>query len=150
MESQKIEHLLENYFEGNTSLEQEKYLQDYFKSGQVAPHHQMYQEMFTYFASAKDESTNLTPALEPEKKHLFHFNSTKWMSIAALLVVALGSFYFLNNKSNNINTTQQQEAQLAFEKTKEALHFISTQFNSSSQNLALIQEFEKSTNKIFK
>lgn len=150
MDLQKIEQLLDAYLEGTTSLAEEKMLQEYFKSGKVAPHLEVYQDMFAFFASAKSEKTSVTPEISETNKQPFYKYMRKWVTVAALLVVALAVTFFINNNSNKISTAEQIEAELAFEKTKEALNFISYQFNSSAQNLAVIQEFEKSTNKIFK
>lgn len=150
MDLQKIEQLLDAYFEGTSSLEEEKILHKYFKDGEVAPQHKVYEDMFSFFATAKSEKTNVTPEITEAKKQPFSIQMKKWVSIAALLVVALGVTFFINNSTNKISTAEQREAEIAFEKTKEALDFISFQFNSSAQNLSVIHEFEKSTNKIFK
>lgn len=150
MESQKIEQVLDAYFEGTTSIEEEKFLQEYFNSEEVAPHLEMYKEMFAFFATAKSEQTQTIPEIAHVKKQAFPALMKNWVAIAALLVVALGVTFFINNNSNKISTAEQREAEIAYEKTKEALDFISYQFNASAQNLSVIQEFEKSTNKIFK
>ncbi|MEX0998066.1 MAG: hypothetical protein WDZ45_13530 [Flavobacteriaceae bacterium] len=150
MDSKKIEQLLDAYFEGTTSIAEEKLLQEYFKSGEVAPHLEVYQDMFAFFATAKSEKTSMTPEISETNNQPFYKSLRKWVAVAALLVVALGVTFFINNNSNKISTAEQREAELAFEKTKEALNFISYQFNSSAQNLTVVKEFGKSTNKIFK
>jgi len=150
MDLQKIEQLLDAYFDGTTSLAEEKMLQEYFKSGEVPPHMLVYQDMFAFFATAKTEKTTVTPEISDTNSQPFYKRIKKWVAVAALLVIALGVTFFINNNSNKISTAEQREAEIAFEKTKEALDFISYQFNNSAQNLAVIKEFEKSTNKIFK
>lgn len=150
MDLQKIEQLLDAYFEGTTSLAEEKILQEYFNRGEVAPHLKVYQDMFSFFATAKSEKTAITPEISETNNHPLIKNMRKWVAVAALLVVALGVTFFIQNNSNKISTAEQREAELAFEKTKEALDFISYQFNSSAKNLAVIREFEKPTNKLFK
>lgn len=150
MDLQKIEQLLDAYFEGTSSLEEEKILLAYFKEGKVAPQHKVYEDMFSFFATAKSEKTNVTPEISEANKQSFIIQMKKWVAIAALLVVAIGVTFFINNSSNKLSTEEQREAEIAFEKTKEALDFISFQFNESAQNLSVIQEFEKSTNKLFK
>ena len=46
MELANIESLLDSYFEGETSLDQENILRDYFSSANVAPHLMAYQDLF--------------------------------------------------------------------------------------------------------
>lgn len=148
MDLQKIEKLLDDYFEGNTSTEDEKLLKAYFSGNDVAPHLEAYREMFVYFAQAKAESTSSEiKTLKPAKQGVFK-RMRPWYSIAALFVVALGVTFFLQN-SNKISEAERIEAEIAFEKTKEALDFFSVHFNSGASSLVVLNEFENSTNKIF-
>ncbi len=55
MEYNKIETLLEKYFDGLTSIAEEKELTNYFSSPNVAQHLQQYQSIFKYCKQAKSE-----------------------------------------------------------------------------------------------
>lgn len=150
MDSQKIEKLLDAYFEGNTDVADEKMLKAYFSGGEVAPHLEPYREMFAYFAQAKSEKTNVeVKTIQTEKPGILK-SMRSWYSIAALFVVALGVTFFLQNNPNQITDAERIEAEIAFEKTKQALNFFSHQFNESASKLKVLNEFEESTNKIFK
>lgn len=149
MDLQKIEQLLDAYFEGNTGIEDEKLLKAYFSGNDVAPHLEAYREMFIYFAQAKSESTSSDiKTLKPAKQGIL-MHMKPWYSIAALFLVTLGVTFFIQN-SNRISEAERIEAEIAFEKTKEALNFFSTHFNAGAANLSVLNEFENSTNKIFK
>ncbi len=150
MDLQKIEQLLDAYFEGETSVAEEKMLQEYFNGDEVAPHLEVYQDMFAFFATAKLEKTNRTLEFAETKKQPLYLQMRRWYSVAALVVVALGVTFFVQNNSNSLSPSEQREAEIAFEKTKEALNFFSYQFNESAQKLSVIGEFENSANKIFK
>ena len=54
MELDRIENLLEKYFEGETSIAEEKELKVYFSSGDVAQHLEQYKAIFGYFSEAKE------------------------------------------------------------------------------------------------
>ena len=49
MEFNKMEALLEKYFEGETSIAEENELKDYFSSSNVAPHLEQYQSFIWIF-----------------------------------------------------------------------------------------------------
>ncbi|MFY8065226.1 MAG: hypothetical protein ACOVNM_01920 [Flavobacterium sp.] len=51
----RIEILLEKYFEAETSIAEEKELKDYFASSDVAPHLEHYKPIFGYVTQAKQE-----------------------------------------------------------------------------------------------
>jgi len=48
MKTEKIERLIEKYFEGNTSLEEEENLRTYFQGDQIADRLQSYRDQFAY------------------------------------------------------------------------------------------------------
>ena len=54
MELDKIEKLLTDYFEGNTSLQDEVLLMDYFNNQKVADHLLQYKPIFIGLAAAKN------------------------------------------------------------------------------------------------
>ena len=56
MEFNKMEALLEKYFEGETSIAEENELKNYFFSSNVAPNLEQYKPLFGYFAEAKKEN----------------------------------------------------------------------------------------------
>ena len=49
----KIEEILTKYFECETTVDEEKHLQQYFSSANVAPHLVHYSPLFVYFATEK-------------------------------------------------------------------------------------------------
>lgn len=67
MELANIEKLLEKYLDAETTLQEEKMLQEYFTSNNVAPHLQEYSMMFGYFKESKDETFTQTIQLKPKK-----------------------------------------------------------------------------------
>jgi hypothetical protein len=150
MDLQKIEQLLDAYFEGETGVEDEKLLKAYFLGNDIAPHLEPYRDMFAYFAQAKSEKTNVEVKAIQTEKPGFLKQMRPWYSIAALFVVALGVTFFLQNNSNTITDAERMEAEIAFEKTKEALNFFSHHFNTGASNLSVLNEFAEPTNKIFK
>ncbi|MDR1738143.1 MAG: hypothetical protein LBR66_04900 [Candidatus Symbiothrix sp.] len=99
MNRNKMNLLLEKYFEGQTSLSEEERLRSYFESESVPPEWQPYQALFQYFAS---ERVQEKPATEPVRRHNTRRLLLRWGSLAAaclLLFVCLRHRTIPENKS---------------------------------------------------
>jgi len=145
MELAKIESLLDAYFEGETNLEQENSLREYFAGNKVAPHLAAYQSLFVGLKAAQEE------VLEKEVILPVTNNSSKiwWLSIAASVVIVLG-VVGLQFSSGNQLTQEEQIALAEFNKTKETLLLLSKSFNKGTEELAVLGEFTEAKNKILK
>lgn len=104
-----IEKLIDSFFDGNTTCEQEQKLYTFFSQPDVPDHLVQYRPVFEYFEKGMADECELpvqpvhkaeTPASLPVKKKNFMF----WTSIAAcFLIIAAGiSFYIYNTRSFNI------------------------------------------------
>lgn len=144
MESVKIKKLLDAYFEGNTSLSEEKVLQDYFNNEKVADHLVQYKPIFVGLKVAKEERSG-KEILFPENE--VKTNRTWWYSIAAMLVVALGVAGFYLSQPHY--TQEEKEALVAFEKSKEAMLFLSKNLNIGAGQLTVVEQFTITKDKIF-
>jgi len=144
MELAKIEALIDLYFEGETTLEQERVLQNYFSGSAVAPQLEMYRAMFNGFEGARKEHLQKELILPQKKLQI----KPMWYSIAAVLVVALTVAGFLFNQPSI--STEEKEAIAAFKETKKALDLFSKNFNEGAEELAYIHQFTKSKNRILK
>lgn len=67
MEWNKIEILLEKYFEGETSNMDEKELRNYFSSPNVLPHLEQYKPLFGYFSNATTQKFTIEILLQSKK-----------------------------------------------------------------------------------
>ena len=148
MELDKIERILEKYFEGETSIMEEKELKDYFASSNVAQHLEHYKPMFGYFSQGKQEQYKAVIPLQTTKRKI-----ASWISIAATVTVLLGvgTFTFMNynaTKSQDLGTYNDPE--VAFRETQKALALISKHVNTGIESVGYINEYEQSKNKIFK
>jgi len=148
MASDRIEKLLEKYFEAETSIAEEKELKEYFASSDVAQHLEQYKPIFGYAVQAKQEQFNATIPLNTKKR-----SSVVWLSVAASVVVLLGVSLFTFNhynqpKSNDLGTINDPE--VAFRETQKALAMISEHVNKGIGSMSYLNEYEQSKNRIFK
>ena len=132
----KIEILLEKYFEATTTVAEEEQLRNYFSQDSVAPHLEQYTPMFTYFSKAKDERFTKQVPLKPRVS--YH----KWISIAAVAVMAFG-IYFGNDYR------EQREAEFAYQETKKALSLLAQNLERGTEKVAYLNEFEQTKQKIY-
>jgi hypothetical protein len=148
MESNKIETLLEKYFQGETSIAEENQLRDYFSSPNVSPNLEQYKPIFGYLALAKEQNFEQEIVLKSKKRNL------AWLSIAASVVVLLGigtySYFNYYNINQNQDLGTYDDPEIAFRETQKALSMLSTHLNTGIESVQYIQEYENSKNLIFK
>jgi len=145
MELDRIENLLEKYFEGETTIAEENELRIYFGSSDVAQHLEQYKAMFGYFAKAKEQKFEQKIPLQSKKRNV------AWLSIAASVVVLLGMFTFYNydvNQNQDLGT--YDDPQKAFEETQKALNLLSKNVNVGVEGMEYVQEYKNSQDLIFK
>ena len=151
MELDKIENILEKYFQGETTIAEENQLKEYFSSSNVAQHLEQYKPMFGYFSQVKQQKTMQEIPLQTKKLNV------AWLSIAASAVVLLGigTFYYVSEETatpvvaqSELGTYDDPEEALAA--TQKALALLSNNVNVGIESVQYIQEYEQSKNKIFK
>ena len=149
MELNRIEKLLENYFQGETNLVEEQELKNYFASGNVAPNLKQYQSMFGYLSEAKNEKFTKEIVIHPKKKN------TVWLSIAASVTILLGVgvFSYLNMETKTKTTGElgtYDDPEVAFRETQKALNMVSENVNVGIKSVEYVNEYQESRNLIFK
>lgn len=146
MESGKIEKLIEKYEDGRTSLAEENLLREYFLKEEVPPHLQSYQLMFAFATQQKEKKMEEKPPQVGERSYRF-----TWASVAAVLIVVLGIFFFFQNQSSSLNQKDLgtiTDEEMALQKTKETLYMVSQFMNEGSSDLVYLKEFNNTQNKI--
>jgi uncharacterized membrane protein YukC len=158
----KIEKLLEKYDNGETTLQEEQQLKNYFSQEVVAPHLEMYKPMFVYFLQTQKEQYTKTIPLQPKKTYTLY----KWISVAAIAVLMFAAYIQFGNQAKSMNDLSQDEL-LAYNQTVEAFNLLASKFNKGTEsmdalnlmstslekgteNVALLGAFSNTQNKIFK
>lgn len=113
-----IDKLLEKYFEGETSLEEEKILRQYFRQPDIDERHKIYAPMLNFFSEERKE----VAIIKKRKKIPFYV----WTSIAASILLVLcvklfvdvpntGSLVYINGKKITDINTINSEALISLE-----------------------------------
>jgi hypothetical protein len=147
MEFNKMEVLLEKYFEGETSIVEENELKDYFSSSNVAPHLEQYRPLFGYFEVAKEQRlTSEMPLVSKKKK-------VAWLSVAASIVVMLGigtyTYFNVNTVKESKELGTYDNPEEALQATQKALAMLSNHVNVGVESVQYIKVYEETKNKAF-
>ena len=147
MEFNKMEALLEKYFEGETSIAEENELKNYFSSPDVAPDLEQYKPLFGYFADAKKENFEKNVPLIPKKQNV------AWLSIAASIAVLIGigsyAYFNIDKEKENKELGTYEDPKEALEATQKALAMLSNHVNTGVEGIQYIKVYEVTKNKVF-
>ncbi|TFG79090.1 MAG: hypothetical protein E4H26_00755 [Flavobacteriales bacterium] len=140
MESDKIETLLEKYFEATSTVAEEESLRTYFSGHAIAPHLEQYAPMFQYFSKAKEERfTKKVPTPKP----IWHKQAIyRWISVAAVAVLLFGVYFGREYQ-------ERKDAEYAYAETKKALDLLAQNFSKGTEKVAYLKQFEKTKQKIY-
>jgi len=147
MESDKIEKLLEKYFEATTTLAEEETLQSYFSQENVAANLEKYAPMFQFFSGAKKEKfTKQVPldTIANVTKKRFNY---RWLSVAATVLVLFG-IYFGNDYLNRVEE-ERIATEYAYQETKKAMNLLAQNFNRGTEKVAYLNQFEETKQKVY-
>jgi len=148
MEFNKMEALLEKYFEGETSIAEENELKGYFSSSDVAPHLEQYRPLFGYFAVAKEQKLTKGVSLVSKKRKV------SWLSIAASIAVLIGVgkysyFKSMDGAVENKELGTYDDPKEAFEATQKALAMLSDNVNVGVEGVQYLQVYQVTKEKVF-
>lgn len=145
MELTNIKELVTKYFDGNTSVEEEKALQTYFAQDEIASELKAYKPLFTYYETASKQTFDLESLVLPSTTQKPKMRVMRWFAVAASLALLL-SIYFQQKQP----TYSKVEKMAAYQEYKKAMYLLGGEINKGVNQLAVIETFETTKNKIIK
>lgn len=158
MNSEKIDRLLEKYWNCETSVQEEKELQAFFSGGDLPEELRQYIPLFSYIRDEQSVTLSngfnerLRNALEGEKRERYItiriFRPLLRFAVSVLLVIGMGvSLYFISkqdNRSHFVETFEDpnaamQHAAYALEKLSHALRKTET---ASMETILFIDDLD--------
>lgn len=163
MKNIMIDNLLEKYWMGETSLEEEKQLRTFFQSSELSENYEALRPLFV--GTEVTEMPEISAATEAkwlktfdqlegpakqEGKVISMQPKRNWFRVAAVAIILLATGYFIYNNANEYEDQQYAETMEAYEETKRALAMVGIHFekgkdktaigiNTVSRNLEIIQ-----------
>ena len=158
-----IHQLLEKYFEGATSIQEEKQLNDYFSQDQIEEDLKVYRALFQYNNDLQQEELlpsfdeQLLDQLSQQKPTRRISINRRWMAYAAsvaILVFALFQFQGQNQVGLKheliVQEGEIEDPEIAFEQAKVAFKFLSGKLNKGSKKASTEFDNIQKVSKIFK
>lgn len=158
MDLKQVEQLLSKYWEGETSLTEEKQLQQFFSFGDVPAHLMVYRDLFV----AQEITLNPDLGLDFDREVLDKLNTnenpTRWnfiriAAIGLILIVTAIGFFKLNNTTNTQSIAQEDtfdNPEEALAETKKAFAMISVAFNKGQQPTMNMAQLDRTNKKVAK
>ena len=134
-----MQELLEKYWEGGTSLEEERFIRSYFRSDNIDPEHVQYKPLFNFYDQESQKVYQLNKANEMPSKRRYGMPLIR-MAAAILIVLGLSSIIYLNLGRNEMENDawaqyEVQDPEKAKEMAMEALVFMSNKLNEGEENM---------------
>lgn len=157
METSKIKDLLQKYFEGQTTHQDEKLIESYFRSGNIDPELQEYKSFFDGLNELSGNERN--PHLESEIMDFIleseHREKTKyrWLwqtvtGVAAAVIIVLGGFLFWQQQQKPQDTFKNPQEAYAY--AEHTLQFVSEKYNKGFASLSKFDKLQEATNPVKK
>jgi hypothetical protein len=170
MNFEHIKSLLDKYFEGQTTLEEERHLSTYFNSTDIDRRLQQYQPLFQFFKAEKavempvsHGGLRVSGAGSSENRKPIHKIRGLWLkSMAAMLILTVGSFFLIKTlykpkdlglvENNRIVIyDENDDPEKAFEEVQAALKLVSKKMRKGENGAkAGMKKVKKATDEVNK
>ena len=150
MDQSNINKIIDKYWLGETTLEEEAILRAYFNSDAIEAKNLPFKTYFDFLKSEQSIQLNKEinipeESAEPTAKIIKLRPMRRWIGVAASIFVLIGFFWILNlqdNKGTQMDTYENPE--LALEQAKEALFFLSNKMDKGAKSTTeQIKQLEK-------
>lgn len=143
MNSQQIEKLLEKYFNGDTSLDEEKQLREFFAKENIPKHLLSLKAQFEYFSEEKKKNVlddffekKVLETIDDERTFSIKRKRRNYIyiisGVAAGILIIVSLFIQFNSVTKKFENTFN-DPQLAYAETQKALLFVSEKLNIGIQ-----------------
>ncbi len=142
MDYNAIQNLLNQYFKGETSLEEENQLRQYFNSTNVDKRLVHFQSLFQFTQKEKglQSPTQLGATILKSVKEgrVIGMSWKKWMAAACIILVSgLVIWNYTRQEEKRYAAVKEiQDPELAYQITKEALMLVSNKLNDGASKAA--------------
>ena len=153
MNREEIRQLLEKYYSGESTLEEETILRNFFSRDDIPADLMDEQAVFSFYAGSREipepsdgfEDRILSAIVASEGRHGKRRLYTILSGVAAALLIVAGSYFFFFNQQPLKDTYSDPE--IAYAETMKILHDVSARLNKGTEALDKIRLIESETRK---
>lgn len=136
----KIELLLQHFFEGKTTLEEEQELADFFKGNDIPEHLKKYRPLFKmYSAEAAVRTTTELQFSEPSVPW-YRRELIRRFAVAASVMLLITAGLFIDS---HLRKVDDKEIMAAYAETQKAIIQASTYFSKGMDDARELQRFNR-------
>jgi hypothetical protein len=154
----QIEEILDKYYRGETSSEEENLLRMFFSGPDIPEHLKSEAELFAYFKREQDNtltgdmerrlvrmisgSESRTPVLAINRRYY-------WVTAAAVILILIGLFLdarIRRNSSLEVRQDTFENPYLAYTEAKKVLYLMSDKMNTARKPLMKVEKLEEGLN----
>jgi hypothetical protein len=159
MNAEELNRLIEKYYNGISTEEEEKVLRDHFKENNIPEGYEAEKVIFGYYTAAGEvpepsegfearilsgiDATDIKVGSQKFKKFILPY-----LSAAAGLLILAGSWFFFAHRTESADT--YTDPKIAYAETVKILLNISSQLNHGAQALKPVGKISEMTTKSFK
>jgi hypothetical protein len=144
MKEEELKRLVEKYYNGESTEEEENTLRDFFKKNDVPEGYEAEKEIFSFYTGPEnipepsiDFEARILAGIDASERVAGSLKTKRYiisvMSAAAGLLLLAGSYFFFINKSETADTFT--DPQIAYAETIKILREVSSQMNRGAQVL---------------
>jgi hypothetical protein len=158
MNEEELKRLIEKYYNGESTEEEESALRDYFRKGNIPDGYEAEKLIFSYYTESAElpepsldfearilagiDASDIKSGSHKIKRYLLHI-----LSAAAGLLILAGFYFFFVNKTVQSDTFSDPE--IAYAETIKILRDVSSQLNHGAQVLEPVGKINEITRKSF-
>ena len=161
MDSNRIDDLLNKYWNCETSLEEEQQLHEYFRGREIPEQLKETAALFRYFDANKKKAINdhgfeseVMKQVEPQKRGRVATLFYNTMRVAAGVAVLVVATWLVRNEIRKTTPVAMEDTyddpKIAFEETKKALQMISKSFGTAEEKAKKINLFNEAREQVQK
>jgi hypothetical protein len=158
MKTTEIRRLLEKYYNGQSSEEEELKLRSYFEAENIPAGYEAEKAMFRFFSEnasvplpSEEFENNIISAVDAAAKKIFipvyKSRIFVYSGIAACLLLLFGSYFFFITNGQSKDTFSDPE--IAYAETVRVLYRVSSTFNHGTRQLDRVRKLEDAATRGF-
>jgi len=157
MNQKELRKLVEKYFNGDSTEEEEVALRSYFTTENAPPEFETEKAIFGYTAKpveipepSPDFESRIMAGIDASedisRKRYVKF-LISYISVAASLLILIASYFFFNNRSSTLDT--YSDPRIAYAETMKILYEVSAKLNSGTRALQPVSKISEMRAKSF-